>query len=107
MSGLLDTLSERLIGQWLLPLYETRLRGRATFRYRAEFEANQWRSAGEIAALQWSRLRALLQHAYDSVAYYRALFDDLGLRPDAIAGPDDFARLPIRRRAPCGSSGTG
>ncbi|HTE20279.1 MAG TPA: phenylacetate--CoA ligase family protein [Armatimonadota bacterium] len=95
MSRFWDDIYERAVGRGLLPCYETRLRGRNTFRYRDEFERNQWRSPEEIAALQWERLQALLEHAYGTVDYYRALFDQAGIRPRDIATPADFARLPI------------
>src|SRR5882724_518743 len=89
----------RWVGQGLLPFYETRLRGRSTFRYREEFEANQWRSPEAIAALQWEKLRALLEHAYHTVPYYRSAFDELGIRPEAISSPADFACLPVLDKA--------
>jgi phenylacetate-CoA ligase len=99
MNQFLGRQYERWIGQGLLPFYETGLRGRSTFRYRDEFEANQWRSPEEIAALQWEKLPALLKHAYQTVPYYRSLFDEAGLRPEAISTPADFARLPILEKA--------
>lgn len=99
MNRVVDTAYERLVGRGLFPFYETRLRGRQTFRYRDEFEANQWRSPQEIAALQWERLRALLKHAYETVPYYRDAFDALAIRPEQIATPADFARLPVLEKA--------
>ena len=90
---------ERWVGQGLLPFYEARLRGRSTFRYRQEFEANQWRSQEEIAAIQWEKLRALLDHAYQTVPYYRSVFEELGIRPAAISSPADFAQLPVLEKA--------
>jgi phenylacetate-CoA ligase len=95
MGEFLDAIYERAVGRGLLPFYETRLRGRSTFRHRAEFMANQWRPAEEIATLQWERLGALLRHAYATVPYYRAAFDRLGLHPESIRTPADFARLPV------------
>jgi phenylacetate-coenzyme A ligase PaaK-like adenylate-forming protein len=95
MGEFLDAIYERAVGRGLLPFYETQLRGRSTFRHRAEFLANQWRSPEEIAALQWERLGALLRHAYATVPYYRAAFDRLGLFPEGIHTPADFARLPV------------
>src|SRR5262249_55326311 len=99
MNAVLSKRYERWVGQNLLPFYETRLRGRSTFRYWEEFEANQWRSPGEIAALQWEKLSALLEHAYQTVPYYRAAFDELGIRPAAISSPAEFARLPVLDKA--------
>src|SRR5436190_9926895 len=88
-----------IVGRGLLPFYETRLRGRGTFRYLQEFEANQWLSAAEIEALQWRKLAGLLDHAYQTVPYYRAVFDGLGIHPKEITSASDFARLPILEKA--------
>lgn len=95
MRARLDNLYAHVVGRGLLPGYETLLRGRKTFRYRAEFEANQWRSAEEIAALQWSKLSALVRHAYETVPHYREALEREGLHPDRIHDRADFARIPI------------
>src|SRR5689334_4098524 len=84
-----------IVGNWLLPFYEGRLRGRDTFRYLKEFEQNQWRSSEEIERLQWQKLCSLLHHAYSTVEYYRHLCDEAGLHPGEIDTPSDFARLPL------------
>jgi phenylacetate-coenzyme A ligase PaaK-like adenylate-forming protein len=99
MSRFLDDAYERMVGRCLMPFYETRLRRRATFRYRDEFEANQWRPAEEIEALQWERLQKLLRHAYETVPYYREAFQTVGFQPDDIRSAADFARSPILEKA--------
>lgn len=96
---MLASLYQHLMGEIGLPLYEGALRGRDTFRYHREFQANQWLPAEQIAALQWRRLSALLDHAYKTVDYYRAAFDQLGIGPGDIRTPEDFARLPILGKA--------
>lgn len=60
-----------------------------------ELEASQWLSREEILALQWQRLKELVQHAYQNVPYYRTAMDKLGLAPLDIQTPQDYARLPI------------
>ncbi len=52
-------------------------------------------SRDEIAALQLSRLRRTLQHAYDNVAHYRARFDEKGVHPADLASLDDLAAFPF------------
>lgn len=99
MNQILGTSYELLVGRCLLPFYTTCLRGRPTFRYRQEFEANQWLSSEELSRLQWERLRSLLRHASETVPYYRSAFDRLELRPEEINTPSDFARLPILEKA--------
>jgi phenylacetate-CoA ligase len=43
---------------------------------------------------QWSKLKGLLQHAYDTVPYYRETMDAHGLPLAAIRSMDDYRRLP-------------
>ena len=52
-------------------------------------------SRDEIAALQLSRLRWTLQHAYDNVAHYRARFDETGVNPADLTTLDDLAAFPF------------
>ncbi|MGC4047005.1 MAG: hypothetical protein QM758_24685 [Armatimonas sp.] len=95
MKSALDKLHENVIGGGCFPLDETRLRGRKTFPYWHEAEKNQWLSPEEIQKLQWQKLTALLAHVYETVPYYRAVFDSLELRPSDIQTPADYARLPF------------
>lgn len=52
-------------------------------------------SRGEILAFQNQRLRALMRHAYENVAYYRKHFDRAGLRPDSVRSIDDLGAVPF------------
>jgi phenylacetate-CoA ligase len=56
---------------------------------------SQWLSSAEIKELQLVRLRALLEHSYRHVPYWRETFDALGLTPSDIQSIDDLARLPL------------
>ena len=69
----------------LYPLYESGLRGRRTLRYLAEYERDQWRSADEIQALQWRKLRALVDHCWAQVPFYREHWGRAG-----VSGPGDI-----------------
>jgi phenylacetate-coenzyme A ligase PaaK-like adenylate-forming protein len=79
----------------LYPTYETGLRRRRTLAYLAEYQRSQWLSDEELAALQWRRLKALLEHCQREVPYYRRRWRELGVVPNDIRSLDDFARLPI------------
>jgi len=68
------------------------------FRYRRELERNEQLSVDQIQALQWERLKQLLEHAYLNVPFYRRRFDDMGLHPSAIHTPEDWRRIPILTR---------
>ena len=55
-------------------------------------------SAQELRSLQERKLRALVQHAYHQVPYYRSLFQSSGLAPEDIRTPNDLPRIPVTRK---------
>lgn len=63
-----------------------------------ELNRHQWWPADRLRELQDRRVRALIQHAYARVPYYRQLFHERGLSPDDIRSVDDLARIPILTR---------
>ena len=56
---------------------------------------NQWKTPGQLIAMQERALRKLIGHAYARVPYYRTLFDSAGIRPDSISSLDDLKSVPI------------
>ena len=60
-------------------------------------QSERW-TRDELRAYQESRLSVVVRHAYDTVPYYRDLFDRLGLRPADIRSSGDLARLPVLTR---------
>ncbi|WP_089105008.1 phenylacetate--CoA ligase PaaK [Streptomyces hyaluromycini] len=56
-------------------------------------------SREEVQALQLTRLRATLRHAYDNVELYRRKFDAAGVRPDDCRTLADLARFPFTTKA--------
>ncbi|CAM5654299.1 phenylacetate--CoA ligase PaaK [Streptomyces griseorubiginosus] len=56
-------------------------------------------SLDELRALQLSRLRTTLRHAYDNVESYRKKFDEAGLAPEDCRTLDDLARFPFTTKA--------
>ncbi|MEV0779371.1 phenylacetate--CoA ligase PaaK [Streptomyces sp. NPDC050433] len=53
----------------------------------------------ELEALQLTRLRATLRHAYENVPFYRESFDAAGLRPDDCRSLADLARFPFTAKS--------
>ena len=49
----------------------------------------------DVLELQNEKLRKLIQHCYDSVPYYRNLFDSLGIRPEDIQNRGDLCKIPV------------
>jgi len=48
-----------------------------------------------LEALQLKRLQQAVQRVYHTVGYYRAAFDEAGVKPDDIKSLADLARLPF------------
>ena len=69
--------------------------GRHIKTYYEELNASQWLSPQQIRELQEIKLRRLINHAYNHVAYYRELFDGLGLKPDDLRHLDDLLKIPL------------
>jgi phenylacetate-CoA ligase len=50
---------------------------------------------GDLAALQWRRLRISLAHAYERVPHYRRKFDEAGVKPNSLQTLADIVRFPF------------
>jgi phenylacetate-CoA ligase len=74
----------------------------------APLEAIERASQDELRALQLTRLKWSLQHAYDRVRHYRERFSALGLHPSNLRTLEDLAKYPftvkddLRRNYPFG-----
>jgi phenylacetate-CoA ligase len=64
-----------------------------------DLEPIETASRDEIAALQLTRLRTTLQHAYNNVAHYRRAFDRAGVHPDDLRSLRDLARFPFTTKS--------
>lgn len=63
-----------------------------------ELEVSQWMAPEELEQRQMEQVGRVLHHAYNTVPYYRQLFDQHGIVPNAIPDRDYLARIPISRR---------
>jgi len=79
--------------------YRLLLGAKPQARNAAELEASQWWPREQVLALQWQKLQRLVRHAYAQVPYYQDAMRRLGLTPNTIRTPEDFARLPILAKA--------
>lgn len=51
-----------------------------------------------LEELNWQRTKALVQYAHANVPYYQRKFKSIGLSPDDLKVPDDFAHVPVLTR---------
>src|ERR1700752_5410665 len=81
-------------------------------RNAAPLEPIERASQDELQALQLTRLKWSLQHAYDRVRHYRERFSALGLHPSNLRTLEDLAKYPftvkdaLRRNYPFGMLAT-
>src|SRR5207249_8206535 len=64
-----------------------------------DLEPIETASRDELSALQLSRLRWSLQHAYDNVPHYRRAFDRAGVVPSDCRSLADLALFPLTTKA--------
>src|ERR1700694_4769779 len=60
-----------------------------------DLDAIEMASRDEIAALQLSRLKWSLSHAYENVQHYRKSFDKAGVRPSDLRDLADLRKFPF------------
>ena len=61
-------------------------------------QESQWWNRQELEDYQMQQLSNLLDHAYENVPYYRAVFDERGLKPRNIKTSGDLKKLPYLTR---------
>jgi phenylacetate-CoA ligase len=69
--------------------------GREFISYKKLLEKSQWWDREQLTQYQITRLRALLDHAYQNVPYYRKLFTERGLKPVEFSSLADLKKLPF------------
>ena len=60
-------------------------------------KAESW-SREEIAQYQSSRLKQVVEHAYENTEAYARLYDQAGLKPDEIQDLEDIGKLPFTEK---------
>ncbi|MGB3460886.1 MAG: phenylacetate--CoA ligase family protein [Rhodanobacter lindaniclasticus] len=90
---------EKAFSRVLYPLWESGLRRRHTLAYLADYQRDQWLAPEQIAALQWQRLKQLLEHCERTVPYYRQRWREAGIAVADIRTLDDYAQLPVLTKA--------
>lgn len=88
------SLSERLVGKLIYPLWARRDHP-AYGRYAKQFEKTQFLSAEELERLQVERLREQTIHAFRNIPFYRRRFERAGITPLDIHSTSDLKQLPV------------
>ena len=83
-----------ILRNWVYPLAQ-RLQGRDFHPAMHAALQDQFLSSDELRELQFRKLSALIQHAFQTVPYYRRMFHEVGLQPGDIKTWQDFKNVPI------------
>ncbi len=67
--------------------------------FRTLLSRTEWGPRSDLEAYQDERVRATVTHAYDTVPYYRRVFDERRLRPADVRGRADLHKVPLLTRA--------
>ena len=78
----------------LTPIHKWMITRRAKLYYH-ELKKSQWLSPADVKELQEIKLRALIQHAYRHVPYYRDQMTRLDIKPEDIRCLEDLQKLPL------------
>lgn len=82
-----------LVRRILFPLDEWRT-GSHVGRYLTECRNLPFLSRDELLNLQWTRVKAILQHAFDNVPFYRRRFQEARCFPQDIRSAEDLRKIP-------------
>ena len=86
---------QKFIQHILYPLDCARTGTRDILRFQKDFEASQFMTRQQLDELSFSRMKTMLQYAYKNIDFYRARFDEHGVRLNQIQDPSDLTALPI------------
>lgn len=81
----------------MYPLWDIKDRSLKLREWR-ELERTQWLPAETLRQRQWTKVQAMLNYAYEHSPFYRRRFDEAGITPADIRGPDDYRALPITKK---------
>ncbi|MHB9035555.1 MAG: phenylacetate--CoA ligase family protein [Armatimonadota bacterium] len=87
-------INEFVVQKLGMPVAE-KLKGWPVTKYWKELEESQWWTPEQLREMQNEKLRVMVRHAYETVQYYRELFDAHNLRPDDIKTIADLPKIPL------------
>lgn len=80
--------------QYVIPFFYF-LRFDFRYFYFYKYKKNLKKSKEEIKKYQFERLKKLLEHSYNTVPYYKRLFDKNNIKIDEINSLEDFKKIPV------------
>ncbi|MCJ7633114.1 hypothetical protein MUP77_12075, partial [Candidatus Bathyarchaeota archaeon] len=96
--SVMSRLYNSFVQNFVLPTYDF-VTGTSRFKSIRSLQKTQWFSRKEIRRFQTKNLRALLNHSYGTVPYYRRMFKEARLLPSDIRDETELQKLPILTKA--------
>ena len=75
------------------------------YKLLGELKSSEWMSSAEINEFKNEQFLRIVRHAYDTVPFYRELYDRYGVNLRSIHGLHDIAYLPVISKADVFSAG--
>jgi phenylacetate-CoA ligase len=69
-------------------------RGEVDLNYMRNLRESESLSIDRLRKIQWLKLKKIIDHSYNTVPFYRARMDSIGIRPDDIQTSNDFLQFP-------------
>src|SRR5919109_3638936 len=87
-----------IVKQLILPAWQ-QLKRQNSLQLLRYLETTQWLPANELVDLQWQRIGALLEHAYEHVPYYREIMRAKRVDPHSLTRQRSLDALPLLDRS--------
>jgi len=87
-------LQNTMLSAYSLILDRERYDRKYTF-YRNLLRETQWYSKSDLISYQEEQLKKIINHAYETVPYYRKIFNERNILPDEISEIKDLEKLPL------------
>lgn len=72
---------------------------RDIYKYYHDLKVTQFCTKNQIEKIQLEKLRALLEHSYNHVEYYKELFDSVNFKPSDLISLSDLRKVPLLDKA--------
>ena len=86
-----------LLRRLILPAWQ-RAKGQNSLELLPYLDKTQWLPRDELEGLQWRRVAALLEHAYEHVPYYREFMRERQIDPESLVRRRSLETLPLLDR---------
>jgi len=58
-------------------------------------QSSQWYSNEKLRAVQWIKIKKLIEHCYENSVFYNKKFKETGIKPGDIRGFEDMNKIPF------------